>query len=114
MAISIKDVQVGRFFVNEYMVREISREGNGDNIFYYSYLLETGEPAHETSDMCSKRQITRWAIREATPIEISRMQTKEARRQETNSGMKMMYEILYRIPDEVLIEEIKRRGLSLD
>ncbi len=112
MTVSIKDVQVGKFFVCDYTVREIVRE-KGDDVVYYTYLLETGEPLHETSSGCSKRQITRKADREATPIEIRRMRTDEARKIETSYGIGFVKEILSRIPDEALIEEIKRRGLSI-
>lgn len=112
MAISIKDIHVGKFFVNDYMVREVVRE-KGDDIAYYAYLLDTGEPLHETSSGCSKRQITRWASREATSIEVRRMKTAEARELETQWGMRKVKEMLAKIPDEALIQEVKRRGLSV-
>lgn len=73
MSISIKDVQVGKFFVCGYKVREVIGE-NGDEVDYYSYLLDTGEPLCETTGRCSKRHITRIAQRQATLEEISRMQ----------------------------------------
>jgi hypothetical protein len=112
MSISIKDVQVGKFFVCGYMVREIARE-EGENVIYYTYLLDTGEPMYETSDLCSKRQITRVAQREATLEEISRMQKRKARDSESYHGRKMAMEILEQIPDAWLVEEVKRRGLSV-
>lgn len=112
MPISIKDVQVGKFFVCGYMVREIAREEE-ENVIYYTYLLNTGEPMYEISSLCSKRQITRVAQREATLEEIKGMKTLEARRSEEHWGFQRVKEILPMIPDEELIKEIKRRGLSI-
>lgn len=83
MAISIKDVQVGKFFICGQRVREIAQEAaEEDNIIYYTYLLKTGNPLYETSDTCSKHQICRIADREATSHEIARMKTQEARNTE--------------------------------
>lgn len=112
MAISIKDVKAGKFFVCDYMVREIIRE-KGDYVVYYTYLLNTGEPMYETSDGCSKRQITRKASREATPEEIARMQTLAARGSEEFFAIQTIKTLLPEIPDEMLIKEVKRRGLTI-
>ena len=111
MAISIKDVQAGKFFVCGTRVREIAGEAAEEDIVYYTYLLQTGDPLYETPDTCSRRQIVRIAEREATPMEIARMKTKEARNSEESERFRIVRAILARISDERLMEEVKRRGL---
>ena len=113
MKISIQDVQAGRFFVKSYMVREII-EDFGRDVKYRSYLLESGEPAKTFSSECSKRHITRWAEREAAPEEIDRMQISDAHKQEEIAAQTLFHNIMSQIPGELLLEEIRHRGLTLE
>lgn len=100
MAISITDVQVGKFFVCAHLVREIVQEEAGENILYYTYLLKTGDPLYETSDKCSKRQIAHWAEREATPQEISLMKTHETRSLEANQKINLAIQSAAKFPNQ--------------
>jgi hypothetical protein len=113
MGISIKDVQVGKFFVHSYAVREIARI-KGDDVVYYTYLLDTGESTHSTSSMCSKREITRWSDRLATSEEVARMKITDARKSEEAYAVDVGKRVLQGVPDDWLIEEIKRRGLTVE
>lgn len=111
MPVSILDVKVGKFFVCGYRVREVFREDTEGNVVYYSYLLETGAALYESPDMCSKSHLSRVADREATPAEIARMKTEEARSSDEFQSIGVARELLSRMPDDWLIEEVKRRGL---
>lgn len=113
MKISIKDVQVGRFFVKTYQVREIISELDYD-VQYREYDFETGEPQPFLPGSCSKEHITRWAIRECTPEEVARMQRDLADLVQKKIGDDYVRKILNAIPDTVLIKEMRRRGLTLD
>jgi hypothetical protein len=113
MKISIRDVQVGRFFVKTYQVREIIRD-QGHDVQYREYDFETGEPQPFLPGSCSKEHITRWAVRECTSEEVSRMQRRAADVVQKQVGDEYIRKILDAIPDEVLINEMRRRGLSLD
>ena len=113
MKISIRDVQVGRFFVKSYAVREIIKD-YGDRVQYRTYLFETGSPEPFLPGECSKEHLTRWAERECTPEEVARMKREEAEVVEHQIGAQYAKELLNAIPDNLLIEEMRRRGLSLD
>lgn len=112
MSISIRDVQPNRFFVRSYAVREIIAD-LGEEVKYRTYLLETGEPISSLPALCSKRQIFRWAEREATNEEISRMQILLATQNEQGKIQEISDAVIASIPDELLLEEVRRRGLSI-
>ncbi len=110
MSILNKEVQVGKFYVNGWSVREIFRD-LGDQVSYYKYDLNTGEAYSRTTSQCSKRHITRWAEREATSEEIHKLKLHDARTQEEKFSKDIAKDILRSIPDEWLLSEVERRGL---
>ncbi|MBL8101714.1 MAG: hypothetical protein JNM02_04220 [Anaerolineales bacterium] len=113
MKISIRDVQVGRFFVKTYQVREIVKD-LGYDVQYREYDFDTGEPQPFLPGQCSKEHITRWAVRECAPEEVARMKRDWADAVQEEIGNEYVRNLLNAIPYEVLINEMRRRGLSLD
>ena len=96
-----------------YQVREIIKD-LGDRVQYREYDFETGEPQPFLPGSCGKEHITRWAVRECTPEEIARMKRDVADVVQAQVGDEYVRGLLDTIPDQVLINEMRRRGLSLD
>ena len=113
MKITTEDVQIGEFFVKQYLVREIITEDYMD-VNYRTYALDDGKPLQSTLSKCSKRWITKWAERKATPEEIARMKRKQAVTQEKDHVLALTLEILRLAPDELLLAEVRNRGYSIE
>ncbi len=113
MKITIEDVQVGEFFVKQYLVREIVIDEYVD-VKYRTYFLDDGKPSPPSLSQCSKRWITKWAERKATPEEIARMQRKQAIKQGNERALTLTLEILRLAPDELLLDEVRHRGYSIE
>lgn len=113
MKISIRDIQVGRFFLKTYQVREIIKD-LGASVQYREYDFDTGDPQPFLPGSCSKEHITRWAVRECTAEEVARMKRNAADIMQEQVGHEYVRRFLDAIPDDVLIDEMRRRGLSLE
>jgi hypothetical protein len=108
-------VRVGGFYVNDNkgLVREIRSETGDGDVQWQAYELRDGAPSPGGSGLCSKNTIFQWATREATEEEISMMQTYEARTNEMKKEFELLDGILKALPDEMLIAEAQRRGLTI-
>ena len=111
---TIDSVSTGRFFVNEKkgLVREITSDTGDGNVHWRSYDLADGRPTGDAL-MCSKYRIIQWADREATAAEVAIMQCYDARTLEMERIMKFVNNVLANAPDEVLLDEIRRRGYDI-
>jgi len=112
MKISVQDVRVGKLFVKDWGVREITADF-GYEVRYRSYDLNSGEPFPGRPGLCSREHITRWAQRECTPKEAARMQREKGRDIEEEAIGQYIRIFLNKVPDHMLVAEIRRRGLSL-
>ncbi len=67
------DVKQGHFYVNwsGALMREVVSETGHDTVHWMDYSLERKK--HIGRGICSKRQLARWAEREATAEEIARV-----------------------------------------
>jgi hypothetical protein len=116
-----ESVKIGGFYVNEKkgLVREVADQDYRGEVFWRSYQLSNGRPTGD-SLICSRVTLARWADREATKEEIGRMRRKEALMKEKKSSIEMLDSIfgemadavIKTIPDERLLEEVRRRGLD--
>jgi hypothetical protein len=106
-------IRVGGFYVSESkgLVREVWDEKDGD-VYWRAYVLRTGEPLGGGL-VCSKYHLSRWADREATPEEIERMRVDQAVGKEMARGMEIANLVLQNMPDEMLLAEVRRRGLTV-
>lgn len=107
------EIKPGKFYANEYLIREIVEENEEGNVHWRSYILEDGSSTGD-SGLCSKQSIRKWADREATPEEIARLQRQEAQSKERERDRELTYRILRELPDEFLIAEVRRRGLVIN
>ncbi len=112
MDFPIEDAKVGLFLIKGGYVREIVRD-YGDRVQYRTYVLATGKP-EPILEACRKRHLIHWAERVCTPAELSRLKVDEARAWEPNMDSFYLRGLLDAIPDSDLVQEVRRRGLSLD
>ena len=111
MKISVRDVQIGKFFVKDWGVREITAD-LGYQVQYRSYDLRTGEPSSELAGLCSKEHMTRWAQRPCTLKELAKMQREKGQVVEEEFTEQYIRDFLSKIPDAMLAAEVRRRGMS--
>jgi len=112
MKIAVQDVQVGKLFVKDWTVREITADF-GYEVRYRSYDLNSGAPVPDRPGLCSREHITRWAQRECTPKEAARMQREKGREAEEETVEQNIRSFLSKVPDHLLAAEARRRGLKL-
>jgi hypothetical protein len=108
-------VQVGGFYVNEKekLAREVTHEQGDGNVLWRSYDLPSGRSTGD-SMMCSLGQIVQWADREATAEEVARMNRESAEAKDFARGMAFVDGLLKHLPDELLVGEVRRRGLKVE
>ena len=106
-------IQVGRCFVSEKkgLVREITAETADGMVHWRSYALIDGRSTGD-SLMCSKHQICRWADREATEEEKATLE-RDATTFKDIAAVAMINYGVANIPDEQLIDEVRRRGYDV-
>jgi hypothetical protein len=63
--------------------------------------------------MCSKTTLAQWADREATPEETSRFARGDAEIIEQAKAWDFANTLLKSLPHEMLLAEVRRRGLKL-
>jgi hypothetical protein len=107
------EIKPGKFYANEYLIREIIEENEKGNVYWRSYILSDGSPTGDNG-LCSQQSIRKWADREATPEEIARLRRLEAQAREFEVDRELVHLILRKIPDELLIAEVNRRGLVIN
>jgi hypothetical protein len=112
MDIPIEDVKVGLFLVKGGYVREIVRD-YGDRVRYRTYALATGKP-EPILEACRKQHLIHWAERLCTLEEIRRLKVNDASAWEPSMDSFHLRALLGAIPDTDLVQEVRRRGLSLD
>ncbi len=69
-----QDVVVGKSYVNEVesVIREVAEETDAHQVRFHAFDLATGKLIPVTRQTCHRRQLARWADREASPQEIAR------------------------------------------
>jgi len=110
------EIKAGRFYVDKKYssyVRQIAEEYDDGDVRWRVYNLKTGEPYND-SGRCSKNAIVNWAEREATPAEIAKLDIDQALINEVTRALEGMKRILSLVTDEMLLDEVKRRGLKLE
>jgi hypothetical protein len=109
----IDRIQVGRCFVSEKkgLIREITSETVDGMVHWRSYDLFDGRSTGD-SLMCSKEHICRWADREATEEEKASLE-RDALTIKERTELSMISYALANVPDQRLIDEIRRRGYDV-
>jgi len=72
-----KNIIVNRFYVNN--ARKTARqvlEADQSMVIFYNFHLDTGNACPSPSQ-CTKRDFIHWADREATPMELDRLQSRQ-------------------------------------
>jgi hypothetical protein len=115
MKLKPEQIHVGDCYVNEEkgQVREIMQEAADGNVFWRAYYLSDGRPTGD-SFLCSRKYMTRWATREATAVEMARLQrhVPSPFEQEEREGILGIAEAGLKIVSDVaLLAEVRRRGL---
>jgi len=109
------EIQVGRFYVGRkisYLVREITHERNANDVHWRSYDVATGEATGD-SGVCSKQSLAQWAEREATEEEKAKLNREQAEVKDAVKAFWHFENALRNAPDEMLLAEVRRRGLKL-
>lgn len=108
------EVQAGGFYVNDGkgIVREVFDELESGNVHWRSYYLQTGEPTGDSS-VCSRLRICTWANRVATDEEIERMNIEYGHLAHVAQAQDLTEKLIRMIPDGDLLEEVRRRGLTI-
>jgi hypothetical protein len=107
------DIRVGGFYVNEgkQKVREVWQAGSEPATFHWrGYWLDTGQPTGDGL-VCNIWSMSRWADREATPEEISRLDVEYGRLADIAKTQDFVMMVLKNVPDDLLLEEARSRGL---
>lgn len=109
--LTVKDIREGGFYVNETKgyVREAARITNDGIVRWRAYFFPSGESAWSAA--CSLGYFMRWAEREASAEEIGRMRRSEAEFAEIEAEADLTFRFLKALPDALLLEEVRRRGL---
>lgn len=108
------EITIGEFYVSKtgWQVREAVRGTQDGRVHWYDYALSDGEPIGD--GICSYESLARWAERIATPDEITRLRIVEARQKQLDRGVEFASLVLKSIPDEMLLDDVRRRGLKLE
>lgn len=109
------EIKVGHFYVKSGLglAREIYAEADNGYVYWRSYDLNTGRSTGD-SLMCSKTTLAQWADREATPEEASRFACRDEEFIEQAKAWDFANTLLKALPDEMLLDEVRRRGLNLE
>lgn len=112
MGVGVREIRAGGFYANEEKgyVREAARVEEDGTVHWRAYFLSTGESAW--SGACSLAHLMRWSDREATPDEVGRLRRADAELEEIEAGAELLFGLLGRLPDDVLLAEVRRRGLA--
>lgn len=108
-------IKVGGVYISKKystLAREILSETNGGNMHWRGYDLTTG--IANDQGVCSKETIVTWMSREATPEEINKLNRAEAVIAEIQRANDLARTILLAVPDDWLLEEVQRRGLTIE
>jgi hypothetical protein len=75
-----REISIGKCYVKEktHTIREVVDVMDRKKVLYNAYDLQTGKLLRAPLQVCLKKQMIRWADREATPEEYSNMQREEA------------------------------------
>ncbi len=105
------EVRVGGFYVNQRkdLVREITNNDWAGKVHWRSYYLRTGEATGDFL-MCSPEHILKWADREASLEEVSRLKRLDAAAKESARAIEWAEIVLKNMPDDRLFAEVRRRG----
>ena len=109
---NINDIKIGKYCISRYalQIREITEDLDND-VQFITYNISTGNPKDGIA-VTSKLKMSQWAEGEATSEEIKKLH-KSIQIQADNSRMTMVLDILKAIPDDMLLYEIKKRGISI-
>jgi type IV secretory pathway ATPase VirB11/archaellum biosynthesis ATPase len=75
--------------------------------------VATGEATGD-SGVCSKQSMAQWAEREATEEEKAKLNRDQAVVKEIAEAFRYFENALRNAPDEMLLDEVRRRGLKLE
>jgi len=109
------EFKVGHFYVgrkSSYLVREIPHERSANDVHWRSYDIATGEATGD-SGVCSKQSMAHWAEREATEEEKAKLNRDQAEIKDAVKAIRYFENALRNAPDEMLLAEVRRRGLKL-
>jgi hypothetical protein len=108
----LEDITVGKYYISRFamQIREITIDC-GDSVQFITYSTLTGNPVGGIS-VTHKLKMLQWAEDEATPVEIKKLK-KTIEIQADNSRMEMIMNIMKAIPNDILIYEIKKRGIII-
>ncbi len=69
------EIVIGKSYVNESarVIREVVEEVDRRHVKYFAFELESGRLLPARRQVCERRQLARWANREARPAEIARI-----------------------------------------
>ena len=110
------EIKVGHFYVGRkiyYLVREVTRETDANDVCWRSYDKETGEATGDSGN-CSKQSLAQWAEREATEEEKAKLNRNQADAKQIARAVRYIENALIDAPDEMLLDEVRRRGLKLE
>jgi hypothetical protein len=104
-------ITLGGVYTNhsEVFAREVL-EIEGGRVAYRDFAISDGEPMSSWRQ-CSQSTFRSFAVRECTPEEISRLRRNEVSRAEL--GSRMITLDIKDISDSDLLNEVRRRGLSV-
>jgi hypothetical protein len=106
------EIQVGGTYTNvkEVLAREVLAI-TGGSVAYRDFMLSDGAPLSPGS-RCSLDHFRKWSWRELTPEEASRLQKDESRRRLHDFMAQLIPQALAAATDEMLLAEVRRRGLD--
>jgi hypothetical protein len=102
-----RDVGIGKCYVNEkeHIAREVVDVIDHRIVKYNTYNLKTGKLLLQPHQTCPKSQMIRWADREATDIECSKLQLNEAKEIFSSKANEIQ-------PDRITGEIVKSQSLT--
>jgi hypothetical protein len=108
------EIKVGHFYVGRkasYLVREITDERSANDVYWRSYDVATGEATGD-SGVCSTQSVAQWAEREATEEEKAKLDRDQADVKDAVKVIRYFENALRNAPDDLLLAEVRRRGLK--
>lgn len=109
------EIKVGGLYVGgkiSYLIREVYDISADGDVRWRSYFIKTGEPTGD-SFLCSKRTMAQWSEREATEEEKAKLNRDQAISMELDRAYQYVEYVLRNMPDQMLLDEVRRRGLKL-
>jgi hypothetical protein len=76
-------------------------------------MKSTGEAIGD-SGACSKNALAQWAEREATEEEKAKLNRDQADAKQIARSVRYVENALMNAPDEMLLDEVRRRGLKIE